>query len=328
MASRRAAIGFIALGFSALISTVGLPGSAAAVDYPTRPVRFVVGYPAGGATDILARLIGQKLSERTGQQFVVENKPGAGNNIGTESVVNAEPDGYTILLVNPANYINATLYGKLSFNFLRDIAPVAAFHRTANVMTVNKDITAKTVGEFIAYVKANPGKVNMASSGNGTSVHLSGEMFMMLSGAKMQHIPYRGAAPAITDMLGGQIQVIFDNMPSIIQHIRAGSLRALAVTTTEPSPLLPGVPTIAETVPGYEASALFGMGAPKKTPPDIIAKLNADVNAVLADPAVKAKLIDLGGDPLIGPPEAFGKMIASETEKWEKVVKAAGLKVE
>ncbi|KZD25553.1 Bug family tripartite tricarboxylate transporter substrate binding protein [Tardiphaga robiniae] len=329
MTSRRAAIGLIALGFSAFAATALVPvSSALAVDYPTRPVRFVVGYPAGGATDILARLIGQKLSERTGQQFVVENKPGAGNNIGTESVVNAEPDGYTILLVNPANYINATLYGKLSFNFVRDIAPVAAFHRTANVMTVNKDITAKTVGEFIAYVKANPGKVNMASSGNGTSVHLSGEMFMMLSGAKMQHVPYRGAAPAITDMLGGQVQVIFDNMPSIIQHIRSGSLRALAVTTTDKSSLLPDVPTVAETVPGYEASALFGMGAPKKTPPEIIAKLNADVNAVLADPAVKAKLIDLGGEPLIGPPEAFGKMIVAETEKWEKVVKAAGLKVE
>jgi tripartite-type tricarboxylate transporter receptor subunit TctC len=329
MTSRRAAISLIALGFSAFAAIALVPVSPAlAVDYPTRPVRFVVGYPAGGATDILARLIGQKLSERTGQQFVVENKPGAGNNIGTESVVNAEPDGYTILLVNPANYINATLYGKLSFNFVRDIAPVAAFHRTANVMTVNKDITAKTVAEFIAYVKANPGKVNMASSGNGTSVHLSGEMFMMLSGAKMQHVPYRGAAPAITDMLGGQVQVIFDNMPSIIQHIRSGSLRALAVTTTEKSSLLPDVPTVAETVPGYEASALFGVGAPKKTPPEIIAKLNADVNAVLADPAVKAKLIDLGGEPLIGPPEAFGKMIVAETEKWEKVVKAAGLKVE
>lgn len=233
MVSLRAAIGLIALGFSACTSI----GSAFALDYPTRPVRFVVGYPAGGATDILARLIGQKLSERTGQQFVVENKPGAGNNIGTESVVNAEPDGYTILLVNPANYINASLYGKLSFNFLRDIAPVAAFHRTANVMTVAKDVTAKNVAEFIAEVKANPGKINMASSGNGTSVHLSGEMFMMMSGAKMQHIPYRGAAPAITDMLGGQVQVIFDNMPSIIQHIRAGSLRALAVTTAERSAL-------------------------------------------------------------------------------------------
>jgi tripartite-type tricarboxylate transporter receptor subunit TctC len=329
MASRRAAIGLIAMGFSAIaVSPFLFAGRALALDYPTRPVRFVVGYPAGGATDILARLIGQKLSERTGQQFVIENKPGAGNNIGTEAVANAEPDGYTVLLVNPANYINATLYAKLNFNFLRDIAPVAAFHRTANVMTVNKDITAKTVAEFIAYVKANPGKVNMASSGNGTSVHLSGELFMMLSGAKMQHVPYRGAAPAITDMLGGQVQVIFDNMPSIIQHIRSGSLRALGVTTAERSPLLPDVPTIAETVPGYEASALFGMGAPKKTPPEIVAKLNADVNAVLADPAVKAKLIDLGGEPIIGPPEAFGAMVAAETEKWEKVVKAAGLKVE
>ena len=324
MASRRAAIGWIALSFSAF----ALTGSAAALDYPTKPVRFVVGYPAGGATDILARLVGQKLSERTGQQFIIENKPGAGNNIGTESVVNAEPDGYTILLVNPANYINATLYSKLNFNFVRDIAPVAAFHRTANVMTVNKDITAKTLPEFIAYVKANPGKVNMASSGNGTSVHLSGEMFMMMTGAKMQHVPYRGAALAITDMLGGQVQVIFDNMPSIIQHIRSGSLRAMAVTTADKSPLLPDVPTVAETVPGYEASALFGMGAPKKTPPEIIAKLNAHVNAVLADPVVKAKLIDLGGEPLIGPPDAFGKMVTAETEKWEKVVKAAGLKVE
>ncbi|SFL43827.1 Tripartite-type tricarboxylate transporter, receptor component TctC [Bradyrhizobium sp. NFR13] len=329
MTSRRAAIGLIALGFSAFVSSTVVPvSSALALDYPTRPVRFVVGYPPGGATDILARLIGQRLSEKLGQQFIVENKPGAGNNIGTESVINAEPDGYTVLLVNPANYINATLYPKLSFNFVRDIAPVAAFHRTANVMTVNKDITAKTVAEFIAYVKANPGKVNLASSGNGTSVHLSGEMFMMMSGAKMQHVPYRGAAPAITDMMGGQVQLIFDNMPSIIQHIRSGNLRALAVTTTEKSPLLPDVPTVAETVPGYEASALFGMGAPKKTPPEIIAKLNTAVNEVLAEPAIKAKLIDLGGDPLIGPPEAFGKMIVAETEKWEKVVKAAGLKVE
>jgi tripartite-type tricarboxylate transporter receptor subunit TctC len=328
MATRRAAVAMMAMGFSTLVSVVGFSGSAAALDYPTRPVRFVVGYPAGGATDILARLIGQRLSERTGQQFVVENKPGAGNNIGTESVVNAEPDGYTVLLVNPANYINATLYAKLSFNFLRDIAPVAAFNRTANVMTVAKDVPAKTVPEFIAYVKANPGKINMASSGNGTSVHLSGEMFMMMTGAKMQHIPYRGAAPAITDMLGGQVQVIFDNMPSIIQHIRAGSLRALAVTTAARSELLPDVPVLADSVPGYEASALFGMGAPKKTPPEIIAKLNSEINAVLAEPATKAKLIELGGDPLIGTPEAFGKMIAAETEKWETVVKAAGVKVE
>src|ERR1700687_1274604 len=324
MTSRRAAIGLIAMGISAIASL----GSASAADYPTRPVRFVVGYPPGGATDIIARLIGQRLSEKLGQQFVVENKPGAGNNIGTESVVNAEPDGYTVLLVNPANYINASLYGNLKFNFIRDIAPVASFNRVPNVMTVAADVSAKTVAEFIAYVKANPGKVNMASSGNGTSVHLSGELFMAMSGSKMQHVPYRGAAPAITDMLGGQVQAIFDNMPSIIQHIRSGSLRALAVTTATRSSQLPDVPTVAETVPGYEASALFGMGAPKKTPPEIIEKLNKEINAVLAEPEMKKRLTELGGEPLIGTPDAFGALIAAETEKWEKVVKFAGAHVE
>ena len=324
MASRRTAISLIAIGISAV---AWIPG-AFALDYPTRPVRWVVGYPPGGATDIIARLIGQRLSERLGQQFVIENKPGAGNNIATEAVVNAEPDGYTVLLINPANFINASVYTNLKFNLVRDIAPVAAFLRVPNVMTVSKDVPAKTVAEFIAYVKANPDKVNMASSGNGTSVHLSGEMFMMMTGIKMQHVPYRGAAPAITDMLGGQVQLIFDNMPSIIQHIRGGALRALAVTTAARSPQLPDVPTVAETVPGYEASALFGMGAPKKTPPEIIEKLNKEINAVLAEPAIKARLIDLGGEPLIGTPEAFGKMIVAETEKWEKVVKAAGVHVE
>lgn len=322
--------GKLVVAFAVAITTMValLVSPVQALDYPVRPVRWVVGYPPGGATDILARLIAQRLSERLGQQFFIENKPGAGNNIGTEAVVNAEPDGYTVLLVNPANFINATLYGKLNFNFVRDIAPVAAIVRTANVMTVNKDVPATSVAEFIAYVKASPGKVNMASSGNGTSVHLSGEMFMAMSGAKMQHVPYRGAAPALTDMLAGQVQVIFDNMPSVIQHIRAGSLRALAVTTAERSELLPQVPTIAETVPGYEASALFGMGAPKKTPPEIVAKLNAEVNAVLAEPAIRARLIELGGPPLIGPPEAFGKMIADETAKWEKVVRGANLRVD
>jgi tripartite-type tricarboxylate transporter receptor subunit TctC len=324
MVLRRTAICLIAIGISAIASI----GSAAALDYPTRPVRWIVGYPPGGATDIIARLIGQRLSERLGQQFVIENKPGAGNNIGTEAAINAEPDGYTVLLINPANFINASLYTNLKFNLVRDIAPVAAFNRVPNVMTVNNDVPAKTVAEFIAYVKANPGKVNMASSGNGTSVHLSGEMFMMMTGANMQHVPYRGAAPAITDMLGGQVQVIFDNMPSIIAHVRAGSLRALAVTTAARSPQLPDVPTLAETVPGYEASALFGMGAPKKTPPEIIEKLNKEINAVLAEPGIKAKLVDLGGEPLIGSPEDFGKMIVAETEKWEKVVKAAGVHVE
>ena len=242
--------------------------------------------------------------------------------------MNSAPDGYTVLLVNPANYINASLYTNLKFNFVRDIAPVAAFNRVPNVMTVAPDVPAKTVAEFIAYVKANPGQVNMASSGNGTSVHLSGELFMAMSGAKMVHVPYRGAAPAITDMLGNRVQVIFDNMPSIIGHIAPGGLRALAVTTATRSPELPDVPTVAETVPGYEASALFGMGAPGKTPPEIIERLNQEINAVLAEPETRKRLIELGGEPLIGTPQAFGAMIAAETEKWEKVVKFSGAKVE
>ena len=240
MISRRAALGLVATSVPALL----LSRAASAADYPTRPIRFLVGYPPGGATDIIARLIGQRLSEKLGQQFVVENKPGAGNNIATEAAVNAEPDGYTVLLVNPANFINTSLYANLKFNFVNDIAPVACFNRVPNVMTVNKDVPAKNVAEFIAYAKANPGKINMASSGNGTSVHLSGEMFMAMTGVKMQHVPYRGAAPAITDLLGGQVQVIFDNMPSIIQHIRGGAVRALGVTTTQRSPQLPDVQAI------------------------------------------------------------------------------------
>src|SRR5438045_359863 len=251
---------------------------------------------------------------------MIENKSDYCNTIATESVVNTETDGYTVLLVNPANYINATLYSNLKFNFVRDIAPVASFNRVPNVMTVGKDVTAKNVAEFIAYANANPGKVNMASSGNGTSVHLSGEMFMAMSGAKMQHVPYRGAAPAITDLLGGQVQVIFDNMPSILQHVRAGSVRALAVTSATKSSLLPDVPVLADTIPGYEASALFGMGAPKNTPKEIIAKLNKEINEILAEPTIKARLIDLGGEPLIGTPEAFGAMVVAETDKWRKAI--------
>ncbi|MCK1425710.1 tripartite tricarboxylate transporter substrate binding protein [Bradyrhizobium sp. 147] len=324
MITRRTALGLLA---ASPLAAAPL-SKALAADYPARPVKWVVGYPPGGATDILARLIGQRLSERLGQQFVIENKPGAGNNIATESVVNAEPDGYTLQLVNPANYINASLYTNLKFNFVRDIAPVASFQRVPNVMTVNKDVPAKTVAEFIEYVKANPGKVNMASSGNGTSVHLSGEMFMAMTGCKMQHVPYRGAAPAITDMLGGQVQVIFDNMPSIIQHIRSGSLRAIGVTTTERSAQLPDVPAIAETVKGYEASALFGMGAPKNTPKEIIAKLNNEVNALMKEPDMTKRLVELGGEPRVQTPEAFGEEIKAETEKWKKVVEFAGLKVE
>jgi tripartite-type tricarboxylate transporter receptor subunit TctC len=323
MISRRTALGLIGSG----ISTFAI-GRALAADYPARPVRWIVGYPPGGATDILARLIGQRLSERLGQQFVIENKPGAGNNIATEAAINAEPDGYTVLLVNPANYINATLYANLKFNFVRDIAPIASFQRVPNVMTVNKEVPAKNVAEFIEYVKANPGKVNMASSGNGTSVHLSGEMFMAMSGAKMQHVPYRGAAPAITDLLAGQVHVIFDNMPSIIQHIRSGSLRALGVTTAERSPQLPDVQAVGETVKGYEASALFGIGAPKNTPKDVITKLNSEINSVLAEPAMKTRLVELGGEPRIQTPEAFGAEIVAETEKWKKVVEGAGLKVD
>ena len=324
MISRRSVLGLFALTVAATAPI----GSAMALDYPTRPVKWVVGYPPGGATDIIARLIGQRLQEKLGQPFVIENKPGAGNNIATESVVNATPDGYALLLVNPANYINTSLYQNLKFNVPRDIAPVASFNRVPNVMTVNKDVPAKTVAEFIEYVKANPGKVNLASSGNGTSVHLSGEMFMAMTGAKMTHVPYRGAAPALTDLIGGQVQVIFDNMPSVLQHIKSGTLRALAVTSTQRSEQLPDTPTVADTVSGYEASALFGMGAPKDTPKDIIAKLNAEVNAILAEPAIKARLIELGGAPLIQTPEQFGKDIVAETEKWKKVVEGAGLKVE
>jgi tripartite-type tricarboxylate transporter receptor subunit TctC len=313
-----------ALGL-ALAAAVGVP-QARALDYPTRPVHVVAGYPAGGTVDILARLVGQYLSERLGQQFIIDNRAGAGNNIGTEVVVNAAPDGYTLLLVNPANGINATLYDKLPFNFVRDIAPVAGIIRVPNVMEVNPAVPAKTVAEFIAYAKANPGKINMASSGNGTSVHVSGELFKMMTGVNMLHVPYRGAAPALTDLMGGQVQVIFDNLPSSIEYIRAGKLRALAVTTAERSDALPGVPTVAETVPGYEASAWFGLGAPKGTPAEIVDKLNAAVNAGLADPKLKARLADLGGTMLVGPPGDFGKLIVEETEKWAKVVKFSGAK--
>jgi tripartite-type tricarboxylate transporter receptor subunit TctC len=285
----------------------------------------VVGFAPGGANDIIARLIGARLSERLGQQFVIENKPGAGGNLGAESVINAEPDGYTVLLVNPSNFINTSLYANLKFNFPRDVAAVASFIRVPNVMTVGKGVEAKTVAEFIAYAKANPGKVNMASAGTGTSTHLSGEMFMAMAGIKMQHVPYRGAGPAVTDMLGGQVQVIFDSMPSIIPHIRSGALRALAVTTATRSSQLPDTPAVADTVPGYEASALFGMGAPKNTPKEIIEKLNKEINAVLAEPAVQKQLVELGGDPVIGTPEAFGTLIVSETEKWKKVIEGAGI---
>jgi tripartite-type tricarboxylate transporter receptor subunit TctC len=314
------------------LGLAGLPliqsGVALAADYPTKPVRWVVGYPPGGSTDILARLMGNYLTEKFHQQFVIENKPGAGNNIATEYVINSPPDGYTVYLVNPANGINASLYKKLNFNFVRDMAPVGGILRVPNVMIVHPDVPAKTVAEFIAYAKANPGKVNMASSGNGTSVHLSGELFMAMTGVKMTHVPYRGSNPALTDMISGQVQVMFDNMPSCLPHIKAGKLRALAVTTEKRSDQLPDVPTLAETVSGYEASAWFGMGAPAKTPPDVIAVLNKAINEGLADPKLKPRFEDLGGAPMGGTPEDFGKIVVSETEKWKKVVEFSGASVE
>ncbi|HEX7558919.1 MAG TPA: tripartite tricarboxylate transporter substrate binding protein, partial [Usitatibacter sp.] len=303
-------------------------GTASAVDYPTHTVKWVVGYPPGGTTDVLARIMAQWLSEKLGQQFIIENKPGGGNNIGTEFVVNAPPDGYTMLLVNPANGINATLYKNLSFNFVRDIAPVAGIVRTPNVMEVTASFPAKTVAEFIAYCKKNPGKINMASSGSGTSVHLSGELFKSMTGCDMLHVPYKGAGPALSDLIAGQVNVMFDNLPSSAPHIKGGRLRALGMTSAQREPSMPDVPTIGETVPGYEATAWFGVGMPKGTPREIIDKVNAEVNRALADPKMRERLAELGGLPMPGTPEDFGKVIRDETAKWEKVVNSSGAKVE
>ncbi|HZL29972.1 MAG TPA: tripartite tricarboxylate transporter substrate binding protein [Pseudolabrys sp.] len=320
----------LAAGILATVAglSIAVASGANAADYPTHPVRIIVGYPAGGSTDIVARVIGNWLSTKLGQQFIVENRSGAGNNIGTELVAKAAPDGYTMLLVNPANTINATLYKKLNFNFLKDIDPVANVIEVPNVMEVNPQVPANTVAEFIAYAKANPDKVNVASSGNGTSIHMSGELFKMMTGLKLTHVPYKGSAPMLTDLLGGQVQVTFDNLPSSIGHIKAGKLRALGVTTLKRSPELPNVPTVAETVPGYEASAFFGFGVPHGTPKEIVDVLNKQINAALQDPAMKAKLKDLGGIPVAGSPADFGKFLAAETEKWSKVVKAANLSIQ
>jgi tripartite-type tricarboxylate transporter receptor subunit TctC len=299
---------------------------ARAQAYPSRPVRIVVGFPPAGFADILARLIGQWLSERLGQPLVTENRPGAGGNIGTEAVVRAPPDGYTLLLVGTWNAINATLYDNLNFNFIRDIAPVAGIVRVPNVLVVHPSFPAKTVPEFLAYAKAHPGKVNMASGGNGTPSHVSGELFKMMTGVNMQHVPYRGGAPALTDLLGGQVQVMFDNMTNSIEHIRAGRLRALAVTTATRAEVLPDVPTVSDFVRGYEASTIGGVGAPKNTSPEIIDKLNQEINTAHADPKMKARLAELGGTALAGSPADLAKLIAEETEKWAKVVKFAGAK--
>jgi tripartite-type tricarboxylate transporter receptor subunit TctC len=312
---------------AALLAMIALPNAQAA-DYPVKPVRWVVPYPPGGTTDVLARIVAQWLTEKMGQQFIVENKPGAGNNIGTEAVVNAAPDGYTMLLVNPAHGINASLYKKLPFNFIRDIAPVAGIVRTPNVMVVTNSLPVKTVPEFIAYCKANPTKVNMASSGSGTSTHLSGELFKAMTGCAMQHVPYKGAGPVLTDLIGGQIQVFFDNLPSSAGHIKSGAIRALAVTSAAREPSVPTVPTVGETVAGYEATAWFGIGMPKGAPREAIDRVNAEINRALADPKMRARLAELGGVPMVGSPEDFGKTIAAETEKWAKVVATSGATVD
>ena len=315
--------------FFALVSVIaGINHAAAADTYPTRTIRWIVPYPPGGTTDILARIMGQRLSERLGQQVLIDNRPGAGNNIGAELAIKSTPDGYTFFLVNPANAINATLYTNLPFNFLRDMAPVAGLVRVPNVMEVTVSLPVKSVAEFIAHVKANSGKVILASSGSGTSVHLSGELFKSMTGIDMTHVPYKGAGPAFPDLIGGQVHVMFDNMPSSIEFIRSGKLRALGVTTATRSAQLPNVPTVAETVPGYEASAWFGMGAPKGTPADIVAKLNREINDALADPKMKARLAELGGTSIAGTPADFWKIHTYETEKWAKVVKSSGARVE
>jgi len=299
-----------------------------AQNYPTRPVRIIVGQAAGSGSDIAARLLGQRLSERLGQPFVVENRPGAAGNLATEAVVRAPADGYTLLLSNVANAINATLYDKLSFVFLRDIAPVASIFRVPQVMVVHPSVPAKTVPEFIAYAKANPGKVNMASAGIGSVHHVAGELFKFMTGIDMIHVPYRGTTPALTDLLAGQAQVMFDVTPSSTPHIKAGRLRALAVTTAMRADVLPEVPVMGDFVPGYEASAWLGFGAPKDTPASIINMLNSEVNAGLADPMIKARFADLGAAVLPGSPAEFGKLIADDTEKWGKVLRAANIKAE
>jgi tripartite-type tricarboxylate transporter receptor subunit TctC len=315
---------FLRLAAAAALPALARP--AIAQSYPSRPVRIIVGFTPAGATDILARLIGQWLSERLGQTFVVENRPGAGSNIATDMVVRSPADGYTLMLVAPANAINATLYDKLPFDFIRDIAPVAGLISVANVMEVNPALPAKTLPEFIAYTKANPGKVNYASAGTGSQQHVAGELFKMMAGVNMVHVPYRGGGPALADLMGGQVQLFFGTTASTIQLIKSGKLRALAVTTAERSQALPDVPTVAEIVPGYEASSWYGIGAPRNTPPEIIERLNKEINAGLADLKIKARLDDMGGTPLIGPASAFGKLIVDETEKWAKVVRASGAK--
>jgi tripartite-type tricarboxylate transporter receptor subunit TctC len=305
-----------------------LPRVASAQAYPARPVRMIIGFTPGGGADIVGRLIGQWLSERLGQAIVIENRPGAATNIAMEAVVRAPPDGYTIATVTTTNAINATLYEKLNFNFIRDIAPIGGVSLVPNVMAVNPSVPAKTVREFIAYAKANPGKVNYGSAGTGAPSHLAGELFRMMADIDIQHVPYRGAAPALTDLLGGQVQAAFSPMPALIEYIKSGKLRALAVTSATRSDTLPDLPTVADVLPGYEASTWYGIGAPKSTPVEIVARINREINAGLADPTMKARFADLGGTVIPGSAADFGKLIVDETEKWAKVVRASGAKAD
>jgi tripartite-type tricarboxylate transporter receptor subunit TctC len=313
---------------ASVATAAAFPHLASADDYPARPVRIIAGFAAGGGVDITARLIGQWLTERLGQQFVTENRAGAGGNIGTEAVVNAAPDGYTLLLATVPNAVNASLYEKLNFNFIRDTAPVAGIIRVPMVILLNPSVPAKTVPEFIGYAKANPGKINMASAGNGSAPHMAGELFKMMAGVNLVHIPYRGQGPALTDLLGGDVQVLFATAPGTTDYIRTGKLRALAVTSAARAEVLPELPTVADFVPGYEASQWYGLSAPRNTPAEIVDKLNREINAAVADPGMKARLAAIGGEPLPGTPAEFGKLIAEETEKWAKVVRAAGIKPE
>jgi tripartite-type tricarboxylate transporter receptor subunit TctC len=314
--------------FSLLGAAVAFTRFAHAESYPSRPVRLIIGYPPGGSADITARLIAQWLQERLGQPFVVESRPGAATNLATEAVVHAPADGYTLLLVPPAAAINATLYDKLNFNFLEDIAPVAGLIRFPNVVVVNPGVPVKTIPELIAYAKANPGKLNMASSGNGSTIHMSGELFKMMTGIDMLHVPYRGAAAALTDLIGGRVHVMFDNIPTCAEYVKAGKLRGLAVTSTMRSEVLPDLPTVKEFVPSYEASAWYGLGAPKGAPPEIVQTLNVEVNAILADDKAKGRFTQLGASLLPGSVADFGKLLADETEKWGRVVKFSGAKPE
>jgi tripartite-type tricarboxylate transporter receptor subunit TctC len=309
-------------------AALAAPSVARAQAYPARPVRWVLGYPAGGSTDILVRIVGNWLSERLGQSFVVENKPGAGTNLAVQAVVNAPPDGYTLLFVATSNAINATSYQSLPFNFLRDIAPVAALAELPFVIDVHPSLPAKTVAEFIAYAKANPGKINMGSFGAGTISHLAGELFKVMTGIDMQHVPYRGGAPMVTDIIGGRVQAGIDALPNSLPHIRSGALRALAMTGPVRSEMLPDVPTVGETVTGYDVSGWTGVGVPTGTPAEIVATLNREINAALADPRIKARIAEIGGRPLLYSPEELGKLWVADTERWAKVVKFAGVKAE